>query len=126
MSTAQEDARALRALRDKKDALYAQHKAAEEAYSKAHGALLERFEDEEIDGLKTGGTNYVPTSTTYGTIQDRDEFVRWASEEAPELLQVKERPALLNELVRECHDDGRALPPGVGSYPKAYISQRVD
>ena len=91
----------------------------------AERALIDRMEAEEIRGIKVGDTNFVPAKTIYGQIQDRSLFVEWAEENAPELVEMKERKGPVSELVRQRIDDGEGLPPGVGFYEKSYISQRA-
>jgi len=90
----------------------------------AEARFIERLEAEEAEGVKTGGINFVPAVTVYGQIQDRAAFVEWAQENAPELVEIKERKGEVSEFVRARLDDGEGLPPGLGYYEKAYISQR--
>lgn len=87
--------------------------------------LIQRMEGEEAESHKTAGVLFVPTRRPYGTVQDRQEFVKWAQENAPELVEAKERKGLVNEIVRQRLDDGEDLPPGVGYYVKEYVSQRA-
>lgn len=86
--------------------------------------FFERMAEEGVESIKHGGTLFVPVETNYGQIQDRAEFVAWAEENRPELIERKERQKLVNELVREHLDSGEVLPPGVGFYTRQYISQR--
>lgn len=125
MSTLAEQARELKATRDAMDDANASYKDLKKEYDQKHRALRERMEQEEVDSVKTDGVNFVAAATRYGNVEDREAFIAWAEEEQPELLQIRERGDLLNELVRECLDDGRALPPGLGYYVKEYVSQRA-
>ncbi len=60
----------------------------------------------------------------YATVQDRQAFVEWAQDNAPELVEYKERGTELTSLIRAALDDGEELPPGVGFYDKQSISVR--
>jgi uncharacterized protein with LGFP repeats len=82
------------------------------------------MEAEDAQSHKASGTTFSPVKKQYATVQDRAEFVRWAQENEPDLIQYKERGAELNSLVRQRLDDGEVLPPGVGFYDREYISQR--
>lgn len=89
-------------------------------------SLLERMESEEVDSMKTNGLNYVPAQTPYGSVNDRAEFIKWAQENGQEeLLEVKERKKLINQIARRHLDDGEPLPPGMSFYVKDYISIRA-
>lgn len=89
--------------------------------------LFARMEHEEAQSFRHAslGVNFVRAETTYGQVQDRSVFVEWAEKQSPELLETKERKALINELVREHLDDGKPLPPGLGFHVKQYVSQRA-
>jgi hypothetical protein len=94
------------------------------AHAKAEIGFFERMQSEGVESIKHEGTLFVPVETIYGQVQDRAEFVAWAEEEMPELLEVKERKSLVNELIRERLDTGEVLPAGLGYYVKQYVSQR--
>ena len=85
---------------------------------------FERMEDEDVQSLKSSENLFVASSTEYGTVQDRGEFVQWAKENAPELIAEKEEAGLLNALVRQKLADGQELPPGVGFYTKDNVAVR--
>ena len=51
--------------------------------------LIERMEAEGTDSLKADGTSFSPVKLEYGTIQDRQQFVAWALENDPELVEYK-------------------------------------
>lgn len=125
MTTIAEDAATLKEL---KDLATEMTKAADEAKAQAKHAeqlFFARMEQEGYDSLKVRGTNFVRAATIYGQVQDREAFIKWAEENAPELLELKERAALVNELVRERMDTGEILPDGLGFYAREYVSQRV-
>lgn len=125
MSTIQEDCAHLRGLKLKANNLDAQAKDAKAEHVAAELALFARMDEESTESIKYDGTLFVPASTVYGQVQDRGEFVAWAEENQPELLEVKERKSLVNELIRSHLDDGAELPPGLGFYVREYVSQRV-
>lgn len=125
INTLAEDAAHLRGLKLKATNLDAQAKEAKAEAKHAEVAFLNRMEDEKVDSLKYDGTLFVPAETTYGNVNDRSEFVEWALENSPELVEYKERPKLINTLVREYIDSGQELPPGLDFYIKQYVSQRV-
>ena len=125
-TTLANDARTLRNLREterEQKTAYEETKAEREQIERS---LIARLEVEETDSLRVDGVLFSPTKTAYGQIQDRELFVEWAQTHGDtELVEVRERKALLHELVREKLDNGEALPPGVGFYVKEYISQRA-
>lgn len=125
MATLSEDAARLRELRHHYDRAKADADAYKQELDAAEQRLFERMEHERVDSIRVDGTNFVRAATTYGQVQDRADFVRWAEEEMPELVEKKERKALINEIVRERIDTGEPLPPGLGFYVKQYVSQRV-
>lgn len=123
--TLAEEAAALRTLKEQRDEAKAEAKSLEVRYNEAQQALMQRMEDEGVDGLKQGGNNFVPATTIYGQVQDRREFVEWAKENAPELIEYKERSENINELARQLLDDGEPFPPGLGFRDRKYISVRA-
>lgn len=125
MTTISEDCAHLRGLKLRSTNLDAQAKEAKAECKAAEIALINRMEDESVDALKYDGTLFVPSETTYGNVSDRSEFIEWALENAPELVEYKERPKLVNETVREYLDNNQELPPGLDFYVKQYVSQRV-
>lgn len=98
---------------------------ANRAFKDAERALHERMAAEGVGSIKVDGTSFVPASTIYGTIQDREAFIAWAQDNEEELLEPKERKSLINELAREAVEQGRELPPGMGFYVRDYVSQRI-
>lgn len=122
--TIAEQAEALRVLKRAATAADAEAKDLKAQYKQAEIEFMERMSSEGVQSIKHDGTLYVPAATTYGQVQDRAEFVAWAEAEHPELLETKERKALVNELVREALDNGTELPPGLGFYVQEYVSLR--
>jgi hypothetical protein len=119
-----EQAASLRELKLARDEAKAQYRSLDDQFKNDQTKLMERMEDAGVDGIKKDGINFVPVTTIYGQIQDRAEFIRWAEDENPELLERKERSELINELARQCLDDGEEFPPGLGFRTRPYISQR--
>jgi hypothetical protein len=120
-----EQAAELRKLKERRDEAKAEAKSLEAQYNEAQLALMQRMEDEDVDGIKQGGNNFVPSKTIYGQIQDRRAFIEWAREENPELIEYKERNENINELARQLLDDGEPFPPGLGFRERQYISVRA-
>lgn len=123
--TIDEDLLALAHLKSTRDATKDVFDAAEAEFKTHQRNTIERCEAENIQGLKAHGMSFTLNKPThYGQIQDRTEFVAWATENDPELIETKERAALLNALVRARLDDGEPLPPGCGFYSRQHISMR--
>lgn len=125
MASLNEDAATLREQKIERDEAKAQYESLDKQFKEAQMKLLERMDEEKCEGTKVNGINFVPTKTIYGQVQDRSEFVSWAEENEPELLEPKERKELINELVRQKLDDGEPLPPGLNFRVQEYISQRA-
>jgi hypothetical protein len=123
--TLTDECRHVRQVREQRDIAKGVYDAFDAEYKEAHGHLLERFKEEDNHGVKTDKVHFVPSYTRYATIEDRAEFLTWATQHHPELVELKEITGRLNEIVRECDDDGRALPPGLGIYKKEFVSQRA-
>jgi len=88
--------------------------------------VIARMQEEGVDSLKSQGTNFVVSQTPYGSVNDRAAFIQWAEDTGnTELLEVKERKKLINQIAREHLDDGRPLPDGMSFYVKEYISKRA-
>lgn len=122
--TVTEKAKELKKLRAKRDKDKDKAKASEAEYRKCEAELMQLMEAEDTDAVKVSGVLFSPTETVYAKMDDRTEFVEWARENAPELIEDRERKELTNQLVRERLDNGEVLPPGLGFYVRQYISQR--
>lgn len=125
MSTVIDDARALRQLRLESDDAAAVASSAKLEYEAAQRKLFERMEAEGCGSVKVDGVNFVPQTTIYGQVQDREAFIEWASRTDESLLEPRERKANVNELVRDAVENSEELPPGLGFYTKEYVAQRV-
>lgn len=124
MPTLGQDLVRLRTLKKTYDKAKKLSDTAERKYKDWQYACLQRMEAEESEGQRTRGTLFTPVQTEYASVQDRSVFVAWAKENAPDLVEEKERAKLLNALVREALDNQQELPPGVGFYTRDYISMR--
>ncbi len=112
-------------------ALKADEKAKKGEYEKAKGAR-ERFEldtytlmDESgLPSIKTRTHTFSAKETIYGQVQDEEEFRRWVQDQGleEEFFRSEEVKGRINELVREAIASGTDLPPGVGWYPRKYVS----
>ena len=118
------EARKLKELREAKDEAKSAYEDATRAYKLAMDRMYQRMEAGEIDGIKVDGVNFIPSETVYANVQDREQFVKWAKENDTELIEDKERKALLNALVRERLENGETLPDGVGFYVRENIALR--
>ena len=115
----------LKALKEHRDAAKEVFSQAENEFKQFQTEVWDFMDENKIDGMKVDGVNFVKTATAYASVQDRDEFREWAKENDESLIELKERSALLNALVRERLDNEEELPPGVGMYVREVISQRA-
>lgn len=125
MSTLTDDCIELRRLRIVKDEAKAAWEEAKRDFEIAEAKLLERMDEEKCQGQRAEGINFGPTRTIYAVLQDRSTFIEWAEQNDVSLVELRERKALLNELVREKLDNGEPLPPGLGFRVDEGISQRA-
>jgi len=123
MSTLSEDCKHMQALFEEATRLDKLAKEVRAEAKEAEAQLMERMEQEDCDSHSTGGKLYTKVVTNYHVIQDRAAFEEWAASYDEELLEVKPKGDLLNALIRQRLDDGEPLPPGLGFYPKEYISK---
>jgi len=126
MSTLRADLLKLRQLKRVEQETYAEHEDAKKARQRHERKVLDRLQDEGMDGAKADESTFTPVRTIYAQVQDPEVFAIWAAENDPDLLRPQDpRQRELNALVRRCLDDESALPPGVGWYQKEYISIRT-
>lgn len=125
MTTLTEDCEELSRLNDEAKDLDKRAKEAKALAKEAEARLLERMQQERCRGHATDTTLYTPTTTNYAVVQDEAAFLAWVATYDEDLTEVKPKSGLLNELVRERLDNGEPLPPGVGFYPKEYISKKA-
>lgn len=120
-----EEARQFRELRVERDEAKRVFEDLDAQYKQAMDRLFQRMNAEGVDGLKVDDISFTPSETVYANMQDRDAFVQWAKENDDQLIESKERKALLNAMVRERIDNGEPLPPGVGFYVRETVQQRA-
>lgn len=124
-NTLAQDLRKLAKLRRERDELKRRFDAADAKFKEHRTHVFHRMQAEETESMKVAGTLYVAYEDPMATVQDREAFVEWAKDNAPELVQLTERKRVLNELVRERLDNGEPLPPGIGLDVKEKISMRA-
>lgn len=122
--TLEERAMDMREKKLKYEALKEEADEAKLTYKTAQSELMEYMDANDIEGVKTNGINFIPTKTIYGRISDRQAFIAWAEENDDELIEPKERKAVLNERARQLLDDKEEFPPGMDFRVEEYISQR--
>lgn len=123
-STIQQDLADLRTLKLRAVELKAQSEQAARDFKLEQHRVYERLRQEDVQSMNVAGINYVRASTVYGQVQDEGAFLAWAEENAPELIVTKPYKKEVNALARECLNDGRPMPPGIGAYEDEYIQQR--
>ena len=121
--TIQEEIRHVAALREGYEELQGMADEAKELYERAHAALWERMDATGVSSITVDGVQNTRKSTIYASVNDKTEFMKWAEENAPELVAPAPRKALVNELVRQKIDNGEELPPGVSFYTNDYVSR---
>lgn len=124
MPTIKDDIRTAETLRRLATRLGAEADMAKALADEAWYDLRLRIEDEVGEGVRAGGYNYVPYVQTHAVVQDKEAFVAWAREHAPELITGTPRKQLLNERVNAALDSGQPLPPGLGYFPEPKLSRR--
>jgi hypothetical protein len=100
--------------------------------AEAAKAARERFEldtftlmDEQgLPSIKTRTHTFSAKETIYGQVQDDEAFHAWVRDQGleEEFYRSEEVKGRINELVREAIASGTDLPPGVGWYPRKYVS----
>lgn len=124
MPTIGQDLVKLKKLKDEAAELNARATTAKARKDEWERHCYSRMDAEEVKSTSTRGSLYVATATTMANVQDRDAFLAWAKENAPELVIEKELGKELNALVRACLDDGKPLPEGVGFFIREGVSVR--
>lgn len=82
------------------------------------------MESEDLWTVRTGTHTFSAKETIYGQVQDEEAFRAWVQDQGleEEFFRSEEVKGRINELVREAIDSGRDLPPGLGWYPRKYVS----
>jgi tRNA U55 pseudouridine synthase TruB len=124
-TTLAEDLAELKRLKDRATQLNREAKDAAKERDLWELHCLERMEAEEQDSTRSRGYLYsCVRDKHYAKVQDREEFVEWAQDNAPHLIRLVENKEQLNSLVKQLLDDGAEFPPGLGWYDDNYISVR--
>jgi hypothetical protein len=123
--TIQERAADLRTKKLAKEAAKEEFARCEQEFKEAQSDLMEYMDDNDVEGIKHDGINFVPVKTNYGQIDDRKAFIAWCEENDEELIEPKERKSVLNKRARQLLDDGEPFPPGMTFRTEEYISQRA-
>lgn len=86
--------------------------------------LFHDLRDAGLHSVRTDDARFDRRSTIYAAVQDHDAFRDWLIEKGlkEDYLVERESKARLNELVRDRLDAGEELPPGIGWFPREYIS----
>lgn len=95
---------------------------AKREWEQARLALWERMDASDVKSINIDGRTATAKSTIYGSISDKQAFIEWAEENAPEMVAPAPRKALVNELVRQRIDNNEELPPGVNWYVDKYVA----
>lgn len=125
MTTLTEDVIELRELRELRDDAKSEYDDLKAKYDEKEADVFARMEEEGAEAVRAAGVTFSPTRTVYGQINDREQFIKWAETNAPELIETKERKGLINQEARRHVDDGDPLPPGMTFYVKEFIGQRA-
>ncbi len=101
------------------------HDKVKDEHDRFQHSVFQYMKDKGTTSYGTEGETWVRKSTRYGSITNREAFLRWAEEAGllEDYTQRKEVNARLNELVRQMIDDGQELPPGVDFYDREYVSR---
>lgn len=118
-------------LRDTRDQDKKAAERSEKEYREAEAELFEELEDSPIKGTikidlgdDIGVVTFQPKETYYGRIIDQHSALDYFEERAlsDEFTAPKIVMARVNELVRQCIENGDKIPDGIDYYPKRYIS----
>lgn len=122
--------RRLMELRDERDATKTAAEDAEKEYREKEAELWEELEDSPVSGgIKLdigepyGVVSFAPVETHYGRVLDSEKAQEYFEQSAQveEYTQPKIVGARINELARECLEEGKAMPPGLDWYARRYI-----
>ena len=88
--------------------------------------LASGLKPEANDGVKLDGMNYSPQETYFAVVQDKSELVDWLLTDGDSsIVEEKLKQEALNQIVRECIDNGQPLPPGLGFWQKTWVSTKA-
>lgn len=85
----------------------------EERYKTKRQEFFDHCEATDTESITVSGAKYTPYTKSRAYVDNPEEFIEWAKDNDPSLIQVVERKQLLTNEVRRRIDDGEAPPPGV-------------
>ena len=118
-------------LREERDKDSAKAKKSKDAFEVFQAELYERIQKSPVKGSRKvdiggdkGLVQIVPRATKFGRVLDREAAEAYFAEQAKTKEYIKEdfRMGRLHELVRECIEQKKPLPPGIDFYTKEYFT----
>jgi hypothetical protein len=118
-------------LRMVKDEAEKKAKDAKKEFETFQAEFYERIQKSPVKGSRNidlgddlGEVRLTPRATKYGRILDRDKAVAYLEERALDKEYLKDdfRMARVHELVRECIEQKKPIPPGFDFYTKEYFT----
>ena len=116
--------------REKRDETDAAARRAAAEYREIEAEVHEELTDGPVQRLNNvdlgppyGRVSFHAKETTYGRILDKDQALDYIEERqmADEMTESKIVMARVNEIVRECVEEGQDLPPGFDFYRRPYV-----
>lgn len=115
--------------REKRDLDKAAAERSEKEYRAIEGDVWEALEDSplkppyKVDLGEHGVVRFHPKQTIYGKIIDEDKALEYFEQRAmlDEVTAPKFAKKVINEMVRELHEQGESMPPGVDFSPTRYV-----
>ena len=124
MTTFPERLTELRRLKQIRDTSQTIADEAKEFHAQYQSDLMFDMREAGVRSLKTDDAQFVARSTIYGSVQDQDAFLEWCKEHHVTDDYFTDKPSMrrINELVRDRIDANEPPPPGIGFYPREFIS----
>jgi len=124
MSTIEERLTKLRELKRAAEASQKQADADKADHAQYQEDLFAAMREAGVRSVKTNDAQFSARSTIYGSVQDIDLFMTWCKQHNVSADYFTDKPSMrrINELVRDRLDAGDEIPPGVGWFPRDYIS----
>ena len=123
--------RRLMELRERRDIDKAAAERSEKDYRAAEAEVWEAFEESPLKppykvdlGEPYGTVRFHPRETIYGRVINEHEALEHFEDRAlvDEMTAPKIVMARVNEMVRELHEQGESMPPGVDFYPRRFVT----
>lgn len=118
-------------VREKRDISKATAERDEKEYRAIEAEVIDALEESPLEppykvdfGEPYGVVRFSPRETIYGRVIDKEAALDYFEQRAlmDELTEPKIAMARLNEIVRELHEQGEAMPDGVDFVPRRYIT----